>query len=93
MDAAAFGWADRLAGPFDVGGAGASQAADDGFGDDLGDAPDGFEVAVGSDGETGLDHVDPHLLKYLGEFPSFSSATSRHGRLFLAVAHGGGCRR
>jgi len=88
VEAAAPGGADRLGAALDVGDAGAGQATDGAFGDDLGNAPHGVEIAVGSDRKAGLDDVDAHVLEELGQLEFFLDG---HGcaRRLLAIAHGG----
>src|SRR5665213_1183189 len=56
--------------------------------DDLGDLAHRLEIAVGGDRKAGLDDIDPHLLKNLGEFELLLQGHRGAGRL-LAVAHGG----
>ena len=67
---------------------GAAQARNGACLDDLGDLANRFEVAIGGDGETGLNDIDPHLFQDLGQFELFIQAHGGTGRL-LAVAHGG----
>ncbi len=56
-----------LPGPVDVAGASTSEASDDGTPQRGGDALHGFEVAVGCDRESGLDHVHAEAVKLLGQ--------------------------
>ena len=79
---------DGLGAALDVRLPGAGQAADRALGDDLGDPPDGLEVAVGGDGKARLDDVDPHVLEDLGQFQLLVQGHGGAGRL-LAIAHGG----
>ena len=88
VDTAPLGVAHGLGAAVDVDGGGAGQAAYGAFGDDLGDALNGFEVAVRGDREAGLDDVDPHLLEDLGQLQLFVQRHGGAGRL-LPVAHGG----
>ena len=57
----------RLGCPVDVLPPSPRKTADHGLLDDLGDFVNRFEIAVGGDGEAGLDHVDTHLLQNLRE--------------------------
>ena len=86
VDAAGLGRGKRLGRAVDIPPPGAGQAAHGALGHHLGDLADRFEIAVGCDGETGLDHVDPHLLKDLGD-PEFLLQIHRRARRLLAVAH------
>ena len=65
-----------------------ARPGDGGALDLLGDGDDSFEIAVGGDGETGLDDVDAHVVERFGNLQLFFQRHGGAGRL-LAVAQGG----
>ncbi len=79
---------DGFAGAVDIAGRAAGQAADDAVADLGGDGVNGFEIAVGTDGESGFDDVDAHGFEELGDLQLFRAGEGCAGRL-LAVAQGG----
>ena len=56
-----------LPGALDVGGAGARQAGDDGSPDRRGDRLHRLKVAIGGDGEAGLDHVHTQAVELVSQ--------------------------
>ena len=78
----------RFAGPVDIVPRRACQPAHHGFPDHGRDLADGFEIAIGGDGEPGLDHIHPHLLEQFGDAQLFVEIHGGAGRL-LAVAQCG----
>src|SRR5580658_699096 len=69
----------------DVRPAGARQSRNDGAADLRGDRPHRFEVAVGSDGESRLDHVHTQAVELMSQTQLFRLVHAAAGRL-LAVA-------
>ncbi len=71
VDARCAACLDGFAGPLDVLGRAAGQAADDAVSDLGGDGVDRFKVAVGADGEAGFDDIDAHRLELPGDLQLF----------------------
>ena len=67
---------------------GARQAGDHSVPGAAGDLADGLEIAFRGDRETGLDHVDAHVVEHLGDLDLFLEGHGGAGTL-LAVAQGG----
>ena len=63
VNAGLCGMFDRLKAPINVAELGAGQAADDRSLRQFRDLADGGEIPFGSNGETGFDHVDAHLVQ------------------------------
>src|ERR1700687_2746129 len=70
VDAWVRGSLQRLPGAVNVAGTGTSQTSDNGTPQRGGDTLHGFEVAVGGDRESGLDHVHAEAVELLGQATS-----------------------
>ncbi len=88
MDAAAPGEFHRFRAAVDVLRMGAGETGDDGVLGAPADLADRLEIAFGSDGKTGLDDIDAHVVEHLGDFELLLEAHGGAGAL-LAVAQGG----
>src|ERR1700693_3585369 len=88
MDARARGSLQRLPGAVNVAGTGTSQASDDGTPQRCGDTLHGFEVAVGGDGESGLDHVHAEAVELLGQAQLFLHIHAAARRLLAVTKRG-----
>src|SRR5208283_3674147 len=91
VDAGAGGGLGGAGGGLDVLALGAGEGGDDGAAcrpDFAGDVADGFGVALGGDGEAGLEDVDAESGDLVGHAQLFSAVHDATGGL-LAVAQGG----
>ncbi len=91
VDAGAGGGLDGARGGLDVLALGAGEGGDDGAAcrpDFAGDVADGFGVALGGDGEAGLQDVDAESGDLVGHAQLFGAVHDASGGL-LAVAQGG----
>ena len=88
VDAGAGGGLDGARGGLDVLALGAGEGGDDGASDLAGDVADGFGVALGGDGEAGLQDVDAESGDLVGHAQLLGAVHDAAGRLF-AVAQGG----
>src|ERR1700686_906656 len=88
VDARARGSLQRLPCTVNVAGASTSEASDDGTPQRGGDTLHGFEVAVGGDWESGLDHIHAEAVELLGQAQLFLHFHTAARRL-LAVAKRG----
>src|SRR3974390_2996109 len=87
MNTLAPGRLDCFSAAIDILESGACEPADDGILRALGDLVDSREIAFGSNRKTGLDDVDPHRIKQLGDLELLLVGHCRAGTLF-AVAQG-----
>src|SRR5208282_1531305 len=71
-----------------VTGTGTSQASDDGAPHRRRDALHGFEVAIGGDGESGLDHVHAQAVELLGQVQLFLHIHAAARRLLAVTKRG-----
>src|SRR5262252_5464374 len=81
------GVVERLPGSLDVSRAGASQPRDDRSANHGCDGLDRFEVAVGGDGEPGLNNVDAKAIELMGKAKLLGNVHAATGTL-LTVAEG-----
>jgi hypothetical protein len=68
--------------PFNVWAASAGESGNDGAADDCGDCLDGFEIAIGGNGESGFDHVGAEAVELVRQAQLFLMIHATTGRLF-----------
>ena len=88
VDARVRGSLQRLPGPVHVARTSAGQTGDDGTPHRGRDALYGFEVAIGGDGESGLDHVHAEAVELLGQVQLFRHIHTAARRLLAVTKRG-----